>query len=301
MVRRLAVLVAGLAAALAVAPGAQARASTTKAPKSQFYLSLGDSYAVGYQGSVKHTTRHGYANQLLPLAAKRGYRFKLVNLGCGGATTTSMLKQIDCVQPARAPGAAGYPGKTQTQAAVAFIKSHRARAGLVTISIGGNDVDGCITTPAPLACVRHNMIGARANLTKIVKRLRAAGGNQMRIIGSTYPDVVLGAWVRPDIFGPGRFTLATASLTAFDRYINPGLKQAYGSVGASFVDVTAATDAYGRFDTTVLSPYGRIPTPVARVCRLTFFCTLLDIHMTTAGYGVIAKLEAATLPRLPRA
>jgi len=66
----------------------------------------------------------------------------------------------------------------------------------------------------------------------------------------------------------------------------------------SFVDVTAATGAYGPFDTTVLAPYGTIPTPVGRVCRLTFFCTLLDIHMTTAGYGLIARLEAAKLPRL---
>jgi hypothetical protein len=61
--------------------------------------------------------------------------------------------------------------------------------------------------------------------------------------------------------------------------------------------VTRATGAYGRFDTTTLAPYGTIPTPVAKVCKLTFFCQLLDIHMKTPGYAVIAKLVAGTLPK----
>jgi hypothetical protein len=42
-----------------------------------------------------------------------------------------------------------------------------------------------------VCCEQHAR--ATRNLTKIVKQLRAAGGEQMRIVGSTYPDVVLGA------------------------------------------------------------------------------------------------------------
>jgi lysophospholipase L1-like esterase len=292
--------VSGLMLLLIAAPAAQAAQHAKPRPQPKFFLSLGDSYSVGFQnGSVNSTTTHGPANQLLPLAAQRGYRFKLVNLGCGGATTTSMLKQINCKAQALAPGAAGYPNMTQTQAAVAFIKRHPGRVGLVTISIGGNDVDGCVAAKDQLGCVITNMVTARANLTRIVKQLRSAGGKLMRIVGSTYPDVILGAWVRTDVFGsPGGFNLAIQSLTSFDRYINPGLKRAYDSVGASFVDVTAATGAYGRFDTTNLPPYGLIPTPVAKVCELTYFCQDLGIHMTTAGYHIIAKLEAATLPKL---
>ena len=52
----------------------------TPAPKTQYYLSMGDSYAVGYQATVRRTTLNGPANQLVPLAAKRGYRYKLVNI-----------------------------------------------------------------------------------------------------------------------------------------------------------------------------------------------------------------------------
>jgi lysophospholipase L1-like esterase len=266
---------------------------------SEYFISLGDSYAVGYQSDVGHTTLHGPANQLVALARNRGYRFKLVNFGCGGATTTTMLTQLDCPQAALMPGAAGYRGKTQVQAAVAFIKRHPGRVGLVTISIGGNDIDGCLPAADPLGCVAANMPKATANLTKIVKRLHAAGGTAMQIIGSTYPDVALGAWVLPNTFGDNRFTLAAESVTAFRRLINPGLKRAYDSVGATFVDVTAATGAYGPFVTTNDPTYGVIPVPVATICRLTFFCTRVDIHMTTPGYAVIARLEAQALATLP--
>jgi lysophospholipase L1-like esterase len=285
-----------------LAIGAFGAVSTSAKPAPhgrEYFLSLGDSYAVGYQSDVGHTTLNGPANQLVKLARKRGYRFTLVNFGCGGATTTSMLTQLDCPQAGLMPGAAGYPGKTQVQAAVAFIKRHPGHVGLVTISIGGNDVDGCLPTADPLGCVAGNMPKATVNLTKIVERLHAAGGTGMQIIGSTYPDVALGAWVLPTPFGDNRFTLAAESVTAFRHLINPGLKRAYSSVGAKFVDVTAATGAYGPFVTTNDPPYGVIPVPVATVCRLTFFCTRVDIHMTTPGYAVIARLEAQALATRP--
>jgi lysophospholipase L1-like esterase len=292
MSRTTGVSLLGLLVLLALVPAAQAAT-----PKSQYFVALGDSYTVGYQDSLKHTTHNGPADQLVPLARKRGYRYNLVNLGCGGATTDSMLTKIDCPQPARAPGGGGYPGKTQTAAAVDFIKQHKGRVGLVTISISGNDITPCIPAADQLGCIVTKMRTVRANLGKIVKRVRAAGGKKMRIVGSTYPDVVLGAWVRPVPFGEGRFTLATNSLTAFRSYVNPGLKKTYSSVGGSFVDVTTATGAYGSFGTVPTKQYGRIPEPVAKVCKLTYFCASLGIHMTTPGYHIIAQLEAATLPR----
>ena len=281
----------GLLALFAIAPAAHAAT-----PKTDYFVALGDSYTVGYQDALGHTTHNGPADQLVPLARKRGYRYTLVNLGCGGATTNSMLTQIDCPQKARTPGGAGYPGKTQTEAAVAFIKQHRGKVGLVTISISGNDVTPCIPAADPIGCIKAKMKTVRANLAKIVRPLRAAGGKKMRIVGSTYPDVVLGAWVRPEL-GDGRFTLATNSLTSFQSYINPGLKKTYASVGGSFVDVTRATGAYGSFGTVATKQYGRIPAPVAKACELTYFCSSLGIHMTTPGYHIIAKLEAATLPK----
>ena len=292
MSRRVRVLLAVAAVLLVVVPAAQA------AQKKQYYVSLGDSYAVGYQGDVKRPTHNGFADQLVPLAKKKGYNFSLVNLGCGGADTTSMLQRHGCPAGALAPGASDYPNnETQVQAAVAFIKKHRAQMGLVTISIGGNDVDTCIPKPDPLTCVATNMKVAVTNLKSIVRQVRKAGGKSLKIVGTTYPDVVLGAWVHQDVFGTNAFNLATSSLTSFDKYINPGLRRAYKSGHAKFVDVTTATGAFGRFDTTTLAPYGTIPTPVATVCKLTFFCQFLDIHMRTPGYAIISKLIVGTLPK----
>jgi hypothetical protein len=86
-------------------------------------------------------------------------------------------------------------------------------------------------------------------------------------------------------------------VTAFQALINPALKEVYESVDATFVDVTAATGAYGSFEeTTTVSGYGAVPTPVAEVCRLTFYCELQDIHPRTEGYARIADLVAAALP-----
>jgi lysophospholipase L1-like esterase len=300
-------LALGLFALLVLAPAASAayhKASPISKPVHGILLSLGDSYSVGWQelpGGSQGSTHNGPANQLVPLAAARGWHLKLVNLGCGGATTTSMLtaSAVGCAPPALAPGAADYPGKSQTQAAVAFIKSHPNKVKVVTISIGGNDIDGCPLQPDPNGCVKAAMPRATRNLTKIVKQLRAAGGKQMRIIGSTYPDVELGLWVHPTVLGPNTLALVPGSISAFRDIINPGLKTAYRRVGAAFVDVTKATGAYGPFLATIDPTFGQIPVPVARVCTLTYFCDgSFNIHMKTPGYHIIAALEAKTLPKL---
>lgn len=90
-------LTLGLLGLLVFAPAASA-AHRKAAPMPKLVkgtlLSLGDSYSVGWQelpGATQGSTRNGPADQLVPLAGARGWNLKLVNLGCGGATTTSML------------------------------------------------------------------------------------------------------------------------------------------------------------------------------------------------------------------
>ena len=91
-------LALGLLGLLVLAPAASAATAHKAAAKPKsvkgILLSLGDSYSVGWQelpGGTQGTTHNGPADQLVPLAAARGWHLKLVNLGCGGATTTSML------------------------------------------------------------------------------------------------------------------------------------------------------------------------------------------------------------------
>jgi lysophospholipase L1-like esterase len=265
-------------------------------PAQQLYVSLGDSYASGYQPTavgVGANTTNGFAYQLPAAARTRGYRLKLVNFGCGGATTTSILQQVGCAPQALGIGGTAYPTTTQARAAEAFIRANRKRIGLITVSIGGNDVTSCARGDAdPIACVGAAVTSIKTNVTALATGLRKAAGPKVRIVGITYPDVILGTYLT------GNPALATLSVTAFQALINPALKASYAAGKGGFVDVTAATGAYGSMsETTDLAPYGTIPTPVAKVCELTYFCEFGDIHARTSGYGLIADLVAQTLPR----
>jgi hypothetical protein len=146
-----------------------------------------------------------------------------------------------------------------------------------------------------VACVTGVAAAIRQNVTRIARRLRRAGGRKVRIVGTTYPDVLLGEWVSGN---PASQSLARLSVVACQSLINPTLRQAYQSVRGRFVDVTAASGAYVPFDqvTTVL-PYGTVPVAVARACELTYFCAYRDIHPRTDGYRLIARLVARQLPR----
>ena len=118
----------------------------------------------------------------------------------------------------------------------------------------------------------------------------------MRIVGTTYPDVILGLWTTGK---QSDQDFAKLSLFAFRGLLNPALKESYTSVRkGSFVDVTDATGAYTPLEqTTTLAPYGQIPVAVAKVCQLTYYCQFRDIHARTNGYKIIAQLIAKTLPR----
>lgn len=279
------VLLVALTAGLVAAP-----ASNAAAAKQKYYVALGDSYAVGYQPG-KGSTRNGYVYQVPGLVKSRGYNLKIVNFGCGGATTTSLIKQKGCNKDALGPGAAPYPKQTQVAAATKFIRAHRSEVALITVSIGGNDVTACAREAKAIPCVGRATTGIKENVAAAAKALRAAAGPKPKLIGTTYPDVVLGAWVHPG--GAAAESLAKLSVIAFKSLINPSLVTAYGKGKGSLVDVTTATGGYGSmsvFET--LAPYGSIPKPVADVCRISYYCDLGDIHLNTAGYRVVAELVA---------
>src|ERR687894_546635 len=101
-----------LVALLALPAAAQAK------DKRQYYVSLGDSYATGYQPTAVGqgaNTRNGFAYQIPKLAKRRGHDLKLVNFGCGGETTVSLLeRKTEC--GGLGPGGEDYAGRTQIAA-----------------------------------------------------------------------------------------------------------------------------------------------------------------------------------------
>jgi lysophospholipase L1-like esterase len=282
-----AVLAAVMTATIGAMVVPQTAGAAKRAP--MYYVSLGDSYAAGYQPTKGATP--GYAAYV---AQRTG--LTLVNFGCGGATTTSLLTAVGC--PDTLPNTAGgiaYPTTTQMAAATAFIAAHKGHIGLITVTIGGNDVVPCAHASSPITCVTTAVNTIKTNVTSIASQLRSAAGPKVPIVGSTYPDVILGAYVFPTNPAlPSTISLANLSVVAFKALINPALSQSYAKSLGAFVDVTRASGAYTSLKRTVhTEAYGTIPVPVASVCALTWFCQKGDIHPMNPGYTLIGKLIVA--------
>ena len=211
-----------------------------------------------------------------------------------------MLDSEGCGDPA-SQDAVPY-SDTQEQAALAFIAAHPSQVSLITMSIGGNDFDGCSTA----SCVQAAMPTMEANIKTMVSSLAAAlssaSDTNARIIGLTYPDVDLGLYVYPT--NPptaANVSIAQSSIAAFDDLINPTLSQSYLSVPVgSFVNVTSARfgNATEGDDTPLsateqVTPYGTQPDAVGEICQLTYFCSQGNIHADTAGYTFIGELAVS--------
>lgn len=273
--------------------------SCSKAPQAnKYYVSLGDSYSVGYQPPPTAGATSGYT-----AAVAKATHLTLANFGCGGSTTASILYTKGCsfpFGPTAVTDAVHYSSQSQAAAARAFIESHKGNIGLITVSIGGNDLTKCATAPSPVSCAIAALATITTNINTLVSQLRTAAGPGVPLIGLTYPDVLLGLWVYPP--GKANTGLATLSATVFKSYINPALAKAYRQAGGSFVDITAATDAYAPLSHTVLlEPYGTIPVAVARVCELTWYCSEGNIHANTDGYALIGAQIAGAYSKLHHA
>ena len=266
----------------------QTTPSTTRntPPADGVYVSVGDSYATGWRpaadGTPAGASRDGFAYLV---AERTGMR--LVNVGCSGATTAGLRDRPGCGPANRAPGAPDPADRTQLDAAVAALRENQGRVGLVTVVIGGNDLTPCARASDVLTCTSEAVADIQANLATILPVLREAAGDAP-IVGLTYPDVFLGAWVSPAF--PDGQDLARQSVSLFRDFFNRVLAAEYAKVDAAFADVTAATGAYGPLTETTQDPeYGPIPEPVAKVCSLTYFCEHTDVHPTPAGHETIAS------------
>ena len=98
------------AATTTTTPATTAATTTTSPPTTvpapRYYLSLGDSYASGFQPKVGNT-RDGFAYQVAAASQTSPHPLQLVNVGCAGATTSSLLGTKGC--PARLPRPGRHP------------------------------------------------------------------------------------------------------------------------------------------------------------------------------------------------
>lgn len=292
---RVVVVLAGALIALAAPTLAQA-----KQPPKPFYLSLGDSLAAGVQtgaDGVARNTRAGFAYQL----ARKAGGVRLVNYGCGFATTGSMIAGNRACLPTRDPGYRNVSPKTsQLAAAELFLKARRGKPGFVTVDIGANDVASCgAGGQIDLPCVSKGVAAIGRNAPTIAKRLRAAAGKARPMAVMTLYDPFLALWFN----GSGGKLLAKLSQDLARDQVNAVIAREFQRRGFKVADVATAFKSYDPFPTDGDST-GTPPLAVAEICRLTWMCTPAprgpDIHANQVGYGLIADTFRKALGKAAR-
>jgi lysophospholipase L1-like esterase len=300
-------LIAGTVAVCCIATGAAADAATaahspspartTQSPSWRgrpggsdydYYLALGDSLAWGFQpnsAGVGIKSGHGYADDLAAYLRQNGDRnLKYVNLSCPGETTGTML---DGGCPDLSGSGQSY--QVQEAAAVSFLKAHQHARILVTVDIGANNIDSCVTSSGAFdeTCIEQGVGAAGTEVPEILAKLKAAAGKQVSFVGMNYYDPFLAEWLT----GSAGQTLAEESV-ALSNEFNGVLDDAFAAYHVPVADVSSAFKTTDFTDTASLDG-ASVPVNVANICEWTWMCAPApvgpNIHANNTGYKVIAK------------
>lgn len=253
------------------------------APPPTYYLALGDSLAIGLQPSASGdaATNLGYADDIYAVLRLAKPGLTLTKLGCSGETTYTMINGGTC----------NYGGVSQLTAAVNFLETHQV--ALVTLDIGANDVDGCVTiSPLSLSltCVLQGTSNVKNYLPQILIALRNAAGPNTRIVAMNYYDPFLAAWT----LGSVGQTLANQSLQATESF-NTELETVYQAFGIPVADVAKAYHISDSTDVPIIN----LPINVFLTLTYTWMAAPPplgpDIHPNAAGYAVIAGAFASKI------
>lgn len=127
-----------LAAALLPSAAMNAQAAiAAPIPQADYYLALGDSLTVGFQPDPAVSWTHGWVYQLRDMLAKTA-PIELTNLGHNGECSDTFISgglAKDC--PTK-----DVDSPSQLAEATGFIGDHPGRVRLITVEIGGNDLNG---------------------------------------------------------------------------------------------------------------------------------------------------------------
>ncbi|MFT4035210.1 MAG: SGNH/GDSL hydrolase family protein [Patulibacter sp.] len=261
-------------------------------------ISLGDSLAVGVQPRLfggGTETAQGYPRQLATLLRNRGRRVKLVELGCGAATSSSVISGgRECAPKRSTPYRNEDPASSQLAYAEGLLSTLGTRPAAVILDIGGNDVGSCLNGGAvPDDCIARAGRNLSKNLDTILTRLRTVRPDVPVAILNLY-DPFLGLWhTQPD---------ARRQLIALHRQF---LQQVNATIATAAQDHGALlADLGGRLSQTQTPQPGDTDPPAVRaICANTWMCVtppqVPDIHLRRRGYAqAAAALDAVLAPRL---
>jgi lysophospholipase L1-like esterase len=269
-------------------------------PSALQVLSLGDSLAVGVQpkllGGTQETTQ-GYPRRFAATLRDRGDAVHLIELGCGGATSASILSGGKPCGPKRdTPYRNEEPTTSQLSYAQGLLSTTRGKRRLVLVDIGGNDVGSCFTQGRIVpGCIAEAGAALRENLDTLLERLRLVDPDVPIGVLTLY-DPLLGLW---DAFPDARPLLRREHRT-FLRRVNGAIVAATKHHDATLVDLAGAMDQAVPLRATT----GTRPPAVAAVCRYSWMCVdaprIPDIHLRREGYELAARTAIAALGPLTK-
>ena len=269
-----------------VGPATPAAGAPAAPPPTTYYLALGDSLSTGGGADPGK----GYVNDIENLLSQSIPGLQLVDLGCGGDSTTRMINGGLCHN---------YTTGDQLGDAEAFLEAHPGQVAFVTIDVGGDDIVGCaLSGTINQTCVSNALTAVASNMQTILGGLRAAGG-QVPIIGMNYYDPILASWYAgPFNGGPPDPTLAVQSLPVLHS-LNSELQAAYQEYGARHADVAGAF-ASDNFAMTGSYMGTTLPQNVANICNWTHMCMTgggnPNIHTNDYGHSLIANSYESAMP-----
>ncbi len=251
------------------------------ADTSPYYLALGDSLSQGVQPNATGQsveTKQGYADDLWSRYHAATPALQLAKLGCPGETTGTMMHGGICP----------YSLGSQLAQATAFLANHRV--AFVTLDIGANNIDGCVSGAGlNQACLTAGMAAVRHDLPLILQALRAAAP-RVHMVAMTYYDPFVAAALKG-----GAFPALAVQSEQVGATFNQILTQAFRAQGLAVADVAGAFAPVN----TPSTPYLDLPTDLGIVCAYTWMCSPApvgpNIHATAVGYSVIAQAFAAQI------
>jgi len=254
-------------------------ADAAAAPTPSYYIALGASLVTG-DGS---TGGADYVNDLATYAQQGIPGLQVVNLGCGGETTSTMINGGHCTSK--------YSTGSQLGDAEAFLQAHPGQVAFITLDIGADDVLGCASAGAiNESCFESGLAKVEQNLPTILGGLRAAGGS-LPIVGIEYYDPFLQYWLD----GTSGQEAAQESVSLVGQ-LNSALGSAYAQYGVTPANSSTTFDTSnwaltGSWDGTT------VPANVGIICNWTNMCTSggTNVHTNNTGYAELASTFEAVL------
>lgn len=274
-------LLAGVTATLAVTSGLALTAAPAMADEhnvvsgQQYYLALGDSWGQMVSPAVYQSLHDANPDLgFVRLACGGENSYGMVTPGASKAWLGEDLHTGGCSNdPTRdeySSVAAGH--SNQLSAALDFISTHPGQVRFITISIGGNDAG-------------DPSIATGANIVSAVRQLRAAAGQNAKIVGANFPDLTLAQWLN----GPSGQSAAQASLTTI-KNINDWVAARYTEGGGdATADIAGALNTFTPLSTTSTWNGQTVPLAVATLCTYTRMCTENNGHPNSAGDQLLAN------------